>query len=122
MANYQPSGIDAYPPSEGIEVFHVDESVVDGNSQLGYPGQSCWPWNGEHYSVALLAANGEYNLEQNVYNQDDDSCFVSDGVSILNATTSPPTNQYHYGYGVKKTGISIEVLDTSANCMNVSAH
>ncbi len=62
MSNYQGSTIDANPADTGIVILHIDESVLADpvNSARGYPGQTCWPWNGNHYYVAMLAADGLY--------------------------------------------------------------
>ncbi len=122
--NYQAYGADTAPPDTGIVVLHVDESVTadEVNSVRGYPSQTCWPWNGKHYSVAVLAADGEYKLEtvsSGGGGRDADSCYEASQVSTISDSTVPSTNQYHYGYGVKKSGISVTVNSDSADCMSV---
>ncbi len=121
MSNYQPFGIDNAPPDTGILVFHVDESSLSGNSVRGAPGlTTCWPWDGTHYAVAILAADGDYNLERNVGEYGHaDTCYISNGVKTISDTTVPNTRQYHHGFGVKKTGITITVNSASGSCMNV---
>ena len=66
----------------------------------------------------MLAAHGEYRLEQKVYD-DTDTCYVSDGVSVINDDTVPSTRQYHYGFGVKLSGVHLAVQSTNSECMTV---
>jgi hypothetical protein len=124
--NYQAYGADINPPDTGIIVQHVDESTLadPSNSVRGYPSQSCWPWNGKHYKVAILAADGQYKLEtvsSSSYGKggDANSAYIKSSVFKLDDSTVPSTNQYHYGYGVKKSGVTITVQSDSASCMNV---
>ncbi len=49
---------DAYLPSEGLLIFHVDETQ-SGNRNEWYPGHT----NQGHYKVALEQADGEWDLE-----------------------------------------------------------
>ncbi len=49
---------DAYLPSEGLLIYHVDESQ-SGNQHEWYPGHT----NQGHYKVALEQADGEWDLE-----------------------------------------------------------
>jgi hypothetical protein len=126
--NYQAYGVDSAPPDTGIIVQHIDESILADpvNSVRGYPSQSCWPWNGKHYKVAILAADGQYKLEtvtSSSYGKggDANTAYVKSSVFKISDSTVPSTNQYHYGYGVKSTGITITVKSDSASCMQVSA-
>lgn len=62
IENRQKVGLDSILPKPGLAIFHVDEKA--GLSTEGYPGQNGWPKNGKHYRVALLQADGFYNIEK----------------------------------------------------------
>ena len=49
----------------GILIYHIDENVEGGGNRFrGGPFVDGWPGNGLHYKVALLQADGEYELEK----------------------------------------------------------
>ena len=62
IENRQKQSFDAKVPTPGICIWHIDNAAFD-NTIEGYPGQSGWPGNGKHYRVALLQADGLYDLE-----------------------------------------------------------
>lgn len=102
----------------GITVYHIDENIWatysmggygEGNSPRGGPFQgSVWPGNNQHYPVALLQADGLYELEQalnighaaDLYNQASQSLGPGDG------STFPNTDSYAFGV-VQSTGIAL---------------
>ena len=62
IENRQSIGFDNIPGGGGIVIYHIDDNT--GYDTEGYPGQSGWPANGNHYRVAILQADGNYNLEK----------------------------------------------------------
>lgn len=54
----------------GLAIWHIDEkrgSLHDNtvNADPGFPGQSGFPTYGKHYGIALLQADGNFDLENN---------------------------------------------------------
>jgi len=107
-------------PGPGLAIYHVDEKakVYDGNinEYEGYPGQTGWPGNGKHYTVALLQADGLYNLEKGTIRGDATDLFGATVKSIGPGGTSngqayPNTNAYQKGK-IKDTCITIKNIST----------
>ena len=66
----------------GIVIYHVDNLAGDDNliqSTRGFPGHSNWP--AEHYRVAVLQADGRYDIEQ-LINNGDETDFWTNGMSV----------------------------------------
>ena len=59
-------GYEGMIPDSGVIIYHVDTSGSVDHNSAGYPGQTGWPENGKHYKVAVLAADGDYDLEKDV--------------------------------------------------------
>ena len=98
IENRQPTGFDATIPEGGLAIWHVDESrgsftYNDVNREEGYPGLPGWPDNGKHYRVALLQADGLYELEQGDTGDADD-LYRAGGVSTIDGTSVPSTDGY----------------------------
>ena len=101
-------------PGSGLAIWHIDESVGDNKTE-GFPGQfPDWPDNGKHFKIALVQADGLYDLEKaekfdpgTPMNPSDDIPVKGDagdlyrggtgGVSEINMHTEPSTNSYKYG-------------------------
>jgi M6 family metalloprotease-like protein len=109
MENRQPGSYDAFLPQGGLAVWHVDDDMSQyANSREGYPGQLGWPENGKHYQVALLQADGKYDLERGRNRGDYSDLFRYDrffGVDHLSPSNStdpklgpfPNTDSYRKG-------------------------
>lgn len=99
IENRQPSGFDARMPQGGLAIWHIDDQT--GFNTQGYPGQSGWPANGNHYRVALLQADGNYNLEKGDNRGDSGDVFRSGGTASLvpyqDSPTYPNTDSYQGG-------------------------
>lgn len=90
LENRQAKGHDVSLPTGGILIFKIDGTVYyNGNRKHGFPGQSnapedgqSWPSNGLHYPVALLQADGNYDLEQS-YNNGESADFYNSPDQVL---------------------------------------
>jgi len=109
IENRQPGSYDVLLPQGGLAVWHVDDDMSQfANSLEGYPGQLGWPENGKHYQVALLQADGKYDLERGRNRGDYSDLFRYDryfGVDHLSPSNSsdpklgpfPNTDSYRKG-------------------------
>lgn len=96
VENRQPVGMDTNIPAGGLAIYHIDENV-GSNTTEGFPGQSGWPGNGNHYKVALLQADNLYELERNITNGNAGDLYRSGGVTRLAPATRPSTDSYQGG-------------------------
>lgn len=108
----------------GLAVYHIDENASYNTE--GFPGQTQWPKNGNHYRVALVQADGKYDLERGNNRGDGTDLFHSNGISglgprgtysskgIVNAY--PNTNAYQGGV-IQQTGVSINQISQSGDVM-----
>lgn len=118
IENRQQNGFDSKLPHGGLAVWHIDENA--NQDVRGYPNQDEWPENGKHYKVALLSADGNYDLERGV-NQGD----VHDLWHALSANKElrsggnkfPNTDTYQDGV-VNATGTRIYGFSASNNVMS----
>jgi hypothetical protein len=106
----------------GILIYHVDENVWDvfkspgpkGNFPRGGPFVAEWPGNGKHYPVAILQADGLYELEQGInggqsadlWNQPTQVLGPGNGEKIANTANYPNTDSYAFG-DITTTGLTI---------------
>jgi len=96
IENRQPSGFDRDIPQGGLAVWHIDENKW-GNTEEGYPGQPDWPANGRHYRVALLQADGRFDLERGWGRGDGGDLYHAGAAHEISATTTPNTDAYQNG-------------------------
>ncbi|CAJ1951220.1 unnamed protein product [Cylindrotheca closterium] len=116
IENRQPRGLDSKIPQGGLAIFHIDEKIK--HDLEGHPGQYGWPLNGRHYRVALLQADGDFDLERQINHGDSGDLFHGDGVDKLlpSASTNrgpfPNTDSYQRGR-VRQTGVEIYGISKS---------
>jgi M6 family metalloprotease-like protein len=88
--------VDNIPASgDGLVIYHIDDSTSYNTE--GYPGQPGWPQNGNHYRVAVLQADGNYNLERGNNRGDSGDAYRENFVSLIGPATTPSTNSYQDG-------------------------
>jgi M6 family metalloprotease-like protein len=120
IENRQPIKFDIFLPQAGLAIWHIDEKAMNVE---GYPGQSgAWPFNGNHYKVALLQADGEYHLERRMNHGDEGDLFHGDGIDWLGPSLDlfegpfPNTDRYS-GFPhqfPQQTGIRIRDISRSS--------
>ena len=115
LENRQREEYDIFLPGTGLAIYHVDENVFRQNKR-GFPGQIGWPENGNHYKVALLQADGDYDLETKG-NMGDAGDMWKAPMRLgpgMNGLVYPNTDRYQDG-NIRQTGISVDVLYEDAS-------
>jgi hypothetical protein len=91
---------------KGIAIYHVDNSAIDHITE-GYPGLATWPKS--HYKVAVLQADGLYQLEKGL-NRGEGGDLYKKGMKIGRSTT-PSTKSYSQKLVTTSTlGVEIEIV------------
>jgi len=116
IENRQPTGFEYDMPQGGLAIGHIDESKTNNNTE-GYPGQTGWPRNGNHYMVALLQADGQYNLEHGANRGDFGDLYRGTDVSLIGPDTKPNTDSYQSG-NVRRTGKIISGISFASSVMS----
>ena len=125
IENRQPLMWDELLWNGGLLIWHFDDHQ-DLLRYRGYPGQSGWPGNGLHYAMAVLAADGNYDIEEGNNGGDDGDYWRAGAAPLgpgpLEAEASdvgiyPNTNTYQKG-NIQQTGIVIDQVSDSAPQMS----
>jgi len=131
IENRQPMGYDLLLPQGGLAIWHVDLGssgvfnmieVFFRQAREGYPEQDGWPENGNHYAVALLQADGYYDLENNLNTGDYADFFHADNVNELvpckkkSDCQYPNTDSYQDGI-ITRSNAHITNVSASGNTM-----
>jgi M6 family metalloprotease-like protein len=117
-------GFDVKIKQPGLAIWHVDENAESPykmNLNEGFPGQAGWPHNGKHYRVALLQADGNYNLEKGHNSNDRGDLFHGQGVNKLTPSQSnsgpfPNTDSYQGG-NIRSSGWWIHDISNAGETM-----
>lgn len=96
IENRQPFGFENNMPQGGLCIWHIDENKANNNAE-GFPGQAGWPANGNHYKIALLQADGLYEMEKGLNRGNAGDVFHGGGVSQITPATVPNTDRYQGG-------------------------
>ena len=115
-------GFDEKIPKNGLFVYHIDE-YASFYKRPGWYGQEGWPENGNHYRVALLQSDGEYDLEQGINRGDRTDAFGpgdylgAGGNPRKDGGPYPNTDSYQRGR-VEQTGIEIHEIVESKDSVS----
>jgi len=115
IENRQPVGFESDMPQGGLAIWHIDEAKSD-NTAEGYPGQSGWPANNNHYRVALLQADGLYQMEKKSNRGDGNDVYHGGGVHAITHVTVPSTDRYQNGI-VASSSNTINQISSSGSTM-----
>jgi len=114
-------GWDREQGEEGLLIWHIDDSI-DGNSNEGYYGQANWPENGNHYQVALLQADGSFDLEQG-YGADSADIFASGtGEMVYDSVHLHPSSISYKDGDWYRTNFTIEDIYKSGSVFNFTVY
>jgi hypothetical protein len=116
IENRQAIGYDVQMLGSGLLIWHIDEKAGLQNFP-GYPGQDNWPQNGNHYQVALLQADGSYDLEKGNNGGDEMDFFTQDLELTPSSEAYPNSNSYRDGE-IFMTGIRIYGISQSSKIMD----
>ncbi|MEJ8567951.1 M6 family metalloprotease domain-containing protein [Elongatibacter sediminis] len=116
IENRQNAGFDCTIPQGGLVIWHIDDTA-DYDIE-GYPGQSGWPGNGNHYRVAVLQADGDYDLERGNNRGDSGDVHHAGGVDAIGPGPGgdPNTDAYKNG-NIIVTGHVISDVSASGSSM-----
>lgn len=90
VENRQPSGFDGAMPQGGLVIWHVDEAA--GYNTEGYPADG--GWTGSHYKIAVLQADGWYDLEHGWNRGDRYDPWHAAGENEITVSIDPNTGPY----------------------------
>ena len=102
-------GYDVKLQGGGIAIYHIDEHTEAWDHQGAPPDINGWPWN--HYRIALLQADGRYDLE--LTNIRGDSGDLYKPGQSLTPFTVPNTNTYQFGI-VRYTYLYINIVTSNS--------
>jgi len=118
IENRQPMGLEIHMPQGGLLIMHIDEHMMgtgNWNDLESYPGSGD-EWD-DHYAVAVVQADGRFDLEMDENRGDSTDVFHANGTSeLLNGLGYPSTNSYLKG-NYEDAGIQILDISYSDNLM-----
>ena len=121
IENRQPLEFDVKMSQGGLCIWHIDDTA--GHRDAGFPGDQGWPESGNHYRVALLQADGGYDLERGKNRGDEFDVFHADGVNSIGPSelgrVGPfPNTDAYQGGNLRRSGVSIYDISKSGDVMS----
>jgi len=115
IENRQKVGFDSKLPGSGMLLYHVDESQ-SGNTHEWYPGHT----SSGHYKVALIQADGNYELEKNSSAGDigDPYPGLYNHNSSFSAISSPSSLDYNFNF----TNVSLQNIASNSGVITLDAY
>jgi hypothetical protein len=102
----------------GLVIWHIDNKK--GNNQdEGFPSQVGWPENNNHYQVAVIQADGNYDLEEGSNRGDAGDVFHQDGVSTLGPGPDYPNTDGYQDGTVVVTGVTVDNIKIASGAIMV---
>lgn len=109
VANRQQTGYDSHIPSNGLLIWHIDETKSTNNSEW-------WPGSGasSHYKVALVQADNLWQMEHNINSGNSGDPYPGSTANrLLNPASSPDSKNY----GGTNTSVSVGNISNSGATM-----
>jgi len=115
IENRRKLGTDLALPTEGLVIYHIDEHA-EYNIE-GHPGQSNWPSNGNHYKIALLPADGNYDLEKNGNRGDGSDVWFGNHMTLGEGPSQHPNTDSYQGGNIQQTGNIIRNISSNSEAI-----
>lgn len=135
IENRQRIGFDSQLPQGGLAIWHIDYTTGLGGQRFrdshrteGHPWQVGWPQNGNHYGIALVQADGLYELDRGEGGSDRDDLYHARAITTQlvpcikdGACQYPNTDSYQSGV-ITRTHNYITNISISGRIMNFTYH
>jgi hypothetical protein len=114
IENRQKVKWDADWPANGLIIWHIDEAAPL-QTRRSWPGKAGWP--ADHFRVAVLSPDGNYDLEKG-NNLGDEGDFWVQGMTLGPSSNEWPNTMAYKNGNLLETGISLTVLSRPGFIMN----
>ena len=128
IENREATGYDKGLRQPGLAIYHIDPSA---NNKAGHPDDGVYPAN--HYTVALIQADGRFDLEKSedhgdmgdLFHHDRFAGFGPDGPlgpegSVLSERGGHPNTNAYRGGVLTETGVTISGISMASSEMSFS--
>lgn len=120
VENRQKTDFDAGLPGSGLLIWHIDGNTIANNSLMNEVNNSeCYPPNNcisNHYGVALIQADGKWDLEKYANDGDTGDPYYSSNNASFSDNSSPNSKLYNGN----KSKVSITTISASGSTMTAT--